>query len=410
MARPKRAEQFSPLEVGVVHVCQRVVRRAYLAGLDALTGKDYGFRREWIRRRMELLSSVFGIDLLTYAIMSNHMHMILRTRPDIIEGWSDEEVAIRWLKVFPGERVEEYLSEPSYAAVEKILNTPGRVATLRLRLADVSWFMKVLSEPIARLANKQDECTGRFWEGRFKAQKIVDEAGLLACAMYVDLNPVRAAIASTPESSQFTSIFDRIRGLNGELQSAASREAIDASLDELVAADANCVDLQKRLDVMVAANNGRAAGRLRQQLQAAIEKLRSRKSDQLRRIRTDAWLAPLELNDRESAGAKPHKDGLRASDKGFLNMPLSDYLRLLDWTGRQGRPDKRGKIPDNLLPILERLGIESERWCDLVWNFKRYFGRSRAAGRPESLQAEAKRTNRGWIRGQRSASECFSAA
>ncbi len=59
--------------------------------------------------------------------------------------------------------------------------------------------MRALSEPIARLANKQDECTGRFWEGRFKAQRIVDEAGLLACAMYVDLNPVRTALADSPD-------------------------------------------------------------------------------------------------------------------------------------------------------------------------------------------------------------------
>ena len=66
--------------------------------------------------------------------------------------------------------------------------------------------MRALAEPVARLANQQDECTGRFWEGRFwegrfKAQRITDEAGLLAYAMYVDLNPVRAAMAESPDAS-----------------------------------------------------------------------------------------------------------------------------------------------------------------------------------------------------------------
>jgi REP element-mobilizing transposase RayT len=410
MGRPKRAEQFSPLEVGIVHVCQRVVRRAYLAGKDAVTGRDYGFRREWIRRRMELLSSVFGIDILTYAIMSNHMHLVLRTRPDVIGTWSDEEVAFRWLRAFPGERLDEHLSDPTDVAVEQVLNTPGRVEKLRLRLADVSWFMKALSEPIARLANKQEECTGRFWEGRFKAQKIVDEAGLLACAMYVDLNPIRAAMASTPESSQYTSGYDRIRSAMGLDQAAASMESPELSLEQYVERDPECGDLQKKLDGVVAAGNERAASRIRRQLQSAVEKLRTQKAAQIRRIRVDAWLAPLALDEKGKPGVMPHCNGVRASDKGFLNMSLSDYLKLLEWTGLQRRADKRGKIPAGLLPILERLGIESEMWCDLVWNFKRYFGRSRAAGRPENLQSEAKRAHRSWIPGQRSASECFVAA
>ncbi len=72
--------------------------------------------------------------------------------------------------------------------------------------------------------------------------------------------------------------------------------------------------------------------------------------------------------------------GVRASDKGFLPMSLKDYLTLLDWTGRQGRLDKRDKVPASLAPILQRIGIESSMWCDLVWNFKKYFGKS--AGRP----------------------------
>ena len=125
MPRPLRGEQFVSDEVAIVHCVQRCVRRAFLAGVDPVTGQDFGFRREWIRRRMEALASVFGIDVLTYAIMSNHIHVILRSRHDVVAEWSDEEVAIRWLRVFPGRRIEEHLGEPTEHDVENACRQQG---------------------------------------------------------------------------------------------------------------------------------------------------------------------------------------------------------------------------------------------------------------------------------------------
>ena len=383
MPRATRAEVYDPAEVAIVHCVQRCVRRAYLAGVDPASGKNYHFRREWIRRRLELLSSVFGIDVLVYSILSNHLHLVLRTRPDVVAAWSDSELATRWLRLFPGRRLDEQLAEPTSTDVQMLLANPQRLQEIRLRLSDLSWFMRSLCEPIARLANRQDECSGRFWEGRFKAQRLTDEAALLACSMYVDLNPVRAAIAEAPEHSEHTSAYDRIAALQG-------RE-IDSAAADLVVIDAQ-----------------QAGKKLRStSVQDLAKEQRARKHARSgKRVLRDAWLAPLHLSS-ESSSLDPQLSGsgTRGSDKGFLPLSVREYLKLLDWTGRAGRSDKRGKIPSALLPILTRLGIDASLWCDLVWNFKKYFRTS--AGRPQSLRAEAVRRGRQWVQGQRRAEAFF---
>jgi hypothetical protein len=387
MPRPPRSEQFVPDEVCIVHAVQRCVRRAVLAGKDPVSGKDFEFRREWIRRRLELLSAVFGIDVLTYAILSTHLHVVLRNRPDVVATWSDEEVALRWLQVFPGRRLDEHLGEPTEGDVQALVKDTKRLQQVRLRLSDISWFMRSLCEQIARWANRQDECTGHFWEGRFKAQRITDEAGLLACAMYVDLNPIRAALAHTPETSRHTSAYDRIRALKGEQVDSAAAEAVPLTREEAARQIKGTPASQRK---------ARALARLRGRLR--------------RRMARDAWLAPLPLGKAYRADAQASKTGVRASDRGFLSMSVKDYLQLLDWTGRQGRKHPEGEkpsgtIPNHLAPILSRLGIDGSMWCDLVWNFKRYFGRT--VGSPSSLQADASRRGRSWSWGQRAAADCF---
>ena len=205
-----RYRQVSVKNTPYYHCVSRCVRRAFLCGKDSQTGYDFEHRRQWIIRRIKLLCSVFAIDLCAYAIMSNHYHIVVRINSEQVAELSDEEVAERWLQVFTGPvLMHQYLGNADLTGTEYKQITE-LFTTWRKRLCDLSWFMRCINEPIARMANREERCTGRFWEGRFKSQALLDERALLACMAYVDLNPIRAAMAKTPEQSDYTSIQERI--------------------------------------------------------------------------------------------------------------------------------------------------------------------------------------------------------
>jgi hypothetical protein len=226
-----------------------------------------------------------------------------------------------------------------------IINDPNVLAERRKRLSDVSWWMRCTAENVARRANREDECTGRFWEGRFKTQLLLDEASLLACAAYVDLNPIRAALAETPEESDFTGAKDRLD------------------------------DLAERED---------------------RKRMSTHQWERSRRRKKSGWMSPVEIDERgDAVGADADLSGRRASKKGFLSISMFQYLELLDWTGRQIRKGKCGSIPRHLAPILTRIGLDSHSWCDLVKRFGKVF--KRAAGTAEHLADEAGRRGIGWM-------------
>ena len=207
-----RSETYNPNEIGIFHCFTRCVRRAFLCGFDELSGRSFDHRREWIRQRLLTLVEIFAIEVFAYAVMSNHIHTLLKTRPDIPKQWSDREVARRWWLLFPLRRRKDGAAEePNEQEILALTASPAKIEILRERLSNLSWFNRCLNENIARASNREDKCTGRFWEGRFKSQRADDLAAILACAAYIDLNPIRAGIAVTPESSDFTSIQDRIR-------------------------------------------------------------------------------------------------------------------------------------------------------------------------------------------------------
>ena len=335
MARTARSEVLDPFEVAIAHVIQRCVRRCYLMGNDPESGNNYDHRKQWLEDRLQRFAAYFGIDLLGFSILSNHFHLILRSRPDVVATWDDSEVARRWLMICPG-RQDQHGNPcpPTAAELNTIRNDPDRLETIRRRLSDISWWMRLLSQPLAARANREENQLGRFWQGRFRAVRICDEAALLACAAYVDLNPIRAALAETLEESDYTSIQRRIESLPHDGTSAEPAR--------------------------------------------------------------DRFLAPIPIDERRDAiGAVASRSPHRASDKGFLPMSEIEYIRLLDWTARIVVAGKSGATPADAPDVLKRLGLEVPQWTGLVRDFGRLF--SLAAGLPETLaQQRTRRTQRRW--------------
>lgn len=303
------------------HCVTRCVRRAWLWGVDEYAGKDYSHRKPWVIERLAQLSKIFAIEICAYAVMSNHYHLVLFVDRERGRKWPPRTVVEHWERLFrlpPSvQRWKAGAASPAEADLAERI-----IERWRARLHDISWFMRCLNEHLARRANAEDGCKGRFWEGRFRSQALLDEAGLLTAMAYVDLNPIRAGIAAAPEESEFTSIYERIK---------ASRT--------------------------VSAVNNRA----------------------------DFAVVPLR--------AFSTRGGCSGSCIPFSH---EEYLKLVDWTGRVVRSDKRSSIDPSLEPILHRLAIDPGAWQRAMRPRGNVFGR--ALGRLGTLRLHATTLGQQWIR------------
>ena len=368
MPRVNRREIFADDEIQAFHLINRCVRRTFLCGKDRKTGRDFSHRKQWIRDRLEVLAGIFAVDVLGFAVMSNHVHVVVRTRPDVVKTWSDAEVAVRWWNLFPQRREKDGSpAEPTESELNHIRNDASGLKEKRRRLSNVSWFMKCLSEPIAKRGNREEEVSGHFWEARFKVQPLLDEMAIAACMAYVDLNPIRAGIALTPETSDFTSVQERIVDRQSAMNTGIEPQAPSSGLTATFSPGAG--------------EKGRGDDAMEERVELG------------ERIEHAGWLAPVAL-DPPRKTVREKQPTRRASNKGCLPMTLDQYLKLLDWTGRQLRKDKAGRIPSEFDPILERLDCRAESWLDLVQNFRKRFRTE--AGLAKSLQSvsSARRSRR----------------
>lgn len=208
-----RSKQICVTSTPYYHCISRCVRRAYLCGKDAITGQSYEHRKTWVEQRMLRLSRYFAIDICAYAVMSNHTHLVLKVDIEKASSWTREEICSRWFALFRQTTLSStFMDEKKRQGMSaaELIQVDKMTEIYRSRLSDISWFMRTLNEYIARKANAEDACTGRFWEGRFKSQALLDDASVIACMAYVDLNPIRAGIAENIEQAEYTSIKRRL--------------------------------------------------------------------------------------------------------------------------------------------------------------------------------------------------------
>lgn len=202
------------------HCVSRCVRRCFLCGDDELTGKSYHHRRDWIEKKMYALAAIYCVDICSYAIMSNHYHLVVHVDKNEAKQLSLSDVVKRWEKVHKLPVIIARWQEGTLVSKAERDACELIIEQWRSRLFDLSWFMKELNHGIACQANKEDNCTGHFWESRFKSQALLDESALAVAMAYVDLNPVRAGVAKTPEASNFTSIKQRLKSLEKNQRTA----------------------------------------------------------------------------------------------------------------------------------------------------------------------------------------------
>ena len=366
MARLARVEVFAADEIAIVHVMNRTVRRCFLLGDDQFTGKNYDHRKLWLDEQLIHQAKHFGIDLLCQAILSNHFHLVLKSRPDVVAEWDDSEIARRWLMLCPERRDKDGRpEEPSEFELKHIRNDKSKVKNIRSRLSDISWWMRLLSQNIAQRANKEAGELGKFLQARYRAVRLLDETAILACAAYVDLNPIRAAMAETIEESDFTSAQKRCCDMRGKFSIGRVQCSGDAA-----DGDAPSSGLSARIDDSARQCNEQGSPDAGEKGQGGQGGSRH--------------LAPVELRGGSSgSGPCASKRGTRCSNKGFLPMSTAEYLSLLDWTARQTRTDKRSATPKEFAPLFDRLGISAEVWCRLVKDFGRLF--SVVAGQPSRI-------------------------
>jgi REP element-mobilizing transposase RayT len=292
---------------GTYHCVSRCVRRAWLCGVDAYSGNDFSYRKAWVEQRLQHVAACFSIGIYGYAVMSNHLHLVVHVDVNAAQAWPAEEVAQRWCQLFPNRDQE------NESRIQRLLKQTECIELLRQRLCSLSWLMRCINEPIARAANREDGCTGRFWEGRFKCQVLADERAVLAAMAYVDLNPVRAGMTIRLDHSHHTSIQQRVLGCRKD------------------------------------------ASKMQQTLKPLL------------------GFAPA------------------------LSLNQGEYIALVQWTGQQVRPDKKGAIPIHAPSVLNKTGCQAKHWPTQVKAVGSAYWRM--IGSTEQLMEKAEAIGQRWLKG-----------
>ncbi len=330
MARINRSALLPPEGVSSEHhVISRCSRELHLlgGGGGAETGEPDDLRKELLLAQLEKLVEQMAVVVIAFAIMENHVHLVLRIRVELAAGWSAEEVVRRWLALHP---LRDGYHRPRSAEEDELaaLAADGAwVEATRKKLMSLSEFMKTFKQHATLQLNRLEGVGGPAWQGRFKSVPINDVEQLVATMIYVDLNPFAAGECETPEDGRYTSLCGRL----GRDEPAAA--TAPASAERGGEASANPDGTQ-----LPSLPRRRACG---------------------------AWLPPMdETADAQwKRGGRPLADGsaLAAAREGCVTAGLSlgVYLRLLDAVARKLREGKH-RLRAGTRGIFERLGLDGD--------------------------------------------------
>lgn len=354
-----RSDIIDPTVQQVIHCFSRCVRRAWL--LD----DDEDRRIRWLEQRLALLLQIFAFSCFGYAFLRNHLHNAMRSEPELLASWSDEEVARRWLRLYPKRPGPDGL--PTDAQVASLIAQPRpSITEIRRRLGDLGWFHRCLKEPLARMANREDECTGHFWEGRYKSIPLLDDASILACILYVDLNRQRAGLDPSVDRGKHASIVQRLQQLREQIDWLGDEHFDDDEEDEGPGAGA---DARRRRPPRRRAD-GTHMGRRRRG---------TTRSPQLQIV--------LPIDRREVL-----PDGRR----GLLPITELEYCILAVAMSRRLEHGRgAATAPAQAAALLESAGIDVDKLVEILRSGTKWHGG--AAGDKAARMREALRRGRRWI-------------
>ncbi len=313
VARHQLINQAQP---AYYHIYSRCVQQERLCGYDPKTQKDYSHRKHFMVKRLHLLTSIFPVDSAAYSIMDDHYHLNVFHNPERVDQWEDETIVHLWLTIHqgPGFMRRWYRDKPLRA--DEYDKVQPQIDAWRSKLKSLSYFMKCFNEKLSKEFNKESGKKGAFWEERFRIKQLHNERDLLMCMSYVELNPVHAGIADTPEQADYTSYRER------QQQFYTLSEVVSEGIQD----DAG--DTLHNAGIPV------------------------------------KWLMPF-------------KDQVQADQaQDYIHFTYSDYCELVHWLGQSRRDDKAGFISDSQCPakpdIADRLAIQAIDLHILRDRFKGY--------------------------------------
>lgn len=304
--------------------------------------KDYDHRKEWIRARLVQMSEVFAVEVCGYSINKDRLDVVIRVRPDVAKKWSKEEVARRWKMIHPQDRDREL----EFETVK-----PSKQQTQEL-LAD---------------KGQLEECRKRLFDVTWFVR---------------DLCEAVARRMNREEGRKGRVWYGRFR----------TRQILDApaALAACVALEASPV-LSGCTGDIAQGGYSSACDRIAGVKARAKAKARAPRSND-----PDAWLNPLDAG--KPRGKTPAKSA--------FPMNPSDYVQVVEWTGKQFAAKKMDAAPPaDVAAAIKKMGLDPENWLEFVANLNERF--TRAVGSPALMAKEAKRIGKSWFRGHIHAEEAY---